>query len=483
MDFGCAGRNAIRKRSPGKPAFAIIVALLLLPLFGAEATYPIEVVPPTKAWSQLLESWESFRYYLDEGNLAAAREELQLVMESKRDGAMGALPAHSIALIRLAEEFHNKGELETAAWLGEFAHGLAPKTVSVHLALARYNLGGGPIAPGRSLSHYIRSIKIITEDFPGLYRFLGRLSIYPVVFLALFGFVFSVTALFRYAPLLAHDFRDLYPADIISGWMTRGLLAVLLLLPLAAGFSFWWLICCCLIVLSLYMKRSERLLVYLWLIALLATPWLLEYHTIFAGARSDHVLQAALRVRNGVIAGADREVLEDTVSKRPDDMLARFSLARLLTREGRFNKAVLVYEPALKDPRTAQEAYNNVAEIYMWDRNLDTVYLALSEATEAGPQRAEIMFNLGQYFLEAEDHTRMEEYFNVARSIDEARLDEMLVLAKERKLNRFMASLPVPWPLVWERSIRGSALSSAALPGIWNKWMGPPGGLLSWPRF
>jgi tetratricopeptide (TPR) repeat protein len=288
----------------------------------------------------------------------------------------------------------------------------------------------------------------------------------------------GLICLFRYGVLLFHDFSDLFPSRKMPGVLSVLLCLLMLGLPVAAGLSWWWLVSWWLVVMSAYMKRGEAFLACLWFIFLLGSPVFLSRYGVFAATRSDAALMAALRVRSGVPSGSDLSVLESELDKRPDDLLVRFSLAQLLQREGRFNKAATVYGPLFGDKRTAQEAYNDVAEIYLWNGQLDQVFRALSAAVDSGGPRAEVLFNLGQYYREAEQLVQMDKEYNAARRIDQKKVELLTDRGGEWKLNRFMASLPAPRSLVWERSLAGSAMAGAAFPAIWNSWMGWPSGLL-----
>jgi len=457
----------------------IVMAALVCVLPGAAGARAerMEVVSPSAAWNRFLARWNDFREHLEKGESADAAKQLDQVLSAKWDGGLGDLPVHATALIRWAEKLYQRGDRETAERLTEYAQKLAPGSFRVQLSLARYYLGGGPVEPGKSVSYYLASLRTLEDDFGALYWLGGRFCIYPLVFMGLLGSVLGLTCLFRYGVLLFHDFSDLFPARKMPVVLSDALCILVLGLPLAAGLSWWWLVSWWLLVMSLYMKRGEVVLACLWFIFLLSAPVLLSRYSVFAATRSDAALYAALRVRNGVPTGSDRSVLEEALQKRPDDLLARFSLAQLLQREGRFNKAVSVYEPLLKDKRTAQEAYNNIAEIYLWDGQLEPVFRALSAAVDSGGPRAEVLFNLGQYYQEAEQLVRMDEQYKAASAINQKKVEQLTARGGEWKLNRFMASLPVPRSLVWERSVSGSAMAGAAFPAIWNAWMGQPSGL------
>ncbi len=439
---------------------------------------PIKLVTPGMAWSRFLDKWDDFLLHMEKEKYGDAKNDLAEALDDKYDGALGDLPEYSIVLLRWAERLKKQGDHETAAFLIEKSAELSPSSVMVHLSLARYNLGGGQIKPGEAIGSYMDAVGALADDFPILYRGMARALSFPLAFLFLFGMLFGLVMIARYGVLFMHDFGDFLPRKRVPHWPAIPLGGVAFMLPLAASLSWQYLIAWWFLLLSIYMKRSERVIVYLFLLALVPTPLLMEKYAVLAANVSDDVLSAALEIRNGVADDEEMEILEKALEKDPDDALVQFSLAQFLQRRGQFNRAADIYKGALsEDPAAGQAAYNNLAEIYLANGDLESVYRALSLAESKGESVVEVVFNLAQYHNEAEEMLRYEEEYSRAQSIDEPRLEFLRYRAQQRKLNRIMANLPAPHSLVWERSVRGSAMAGAAGPALWHKWMGPPPGL------
>jgi len=453
--------------------FPYLLALLLFNSLAASAQDGIEeTVPPAKAWGLFLQRWEDLRTSLEERNTASAERAAEDLLEAKWDGALGDLGEPAIALLRWASRLHKEGDPEAAAWMAETAEKLAPGSVEVRLALARYYLGGGPSDPEAAISHYLLLPDLYATDFNAGMRGIGRVFASLVLFIGFLGAVLALANAVRYGTLLAHDLGDFFPPGLISQWIVRAVTLAILVLPLAAGLSFWWLAAWWLIVFSLYMKGAERAMVLIWVVFLAVTPIMISKYGLFMASRSESVLQSAIDVRNGVPDAEDRSVLEDALEKDPEDLLARVALAEIYKRNGQLNRAVITYRPALKDPVTSQMAYNNVAEIYYVAGDLESVSRALSAAMDAGPERVELLYNLSQYYNQSGELLKVEEQFERARNIDEKKLS--LIREKEgpRRINRALAAMPIPAELYWERVMRGSPAAVAVYPGLWTKWMG-----------
>lgn len=438
----------------------------------------MEVVPPGRAQARFMEQWEVFRSaYAREGLKDEAKAAFEQALEGKWDGGLGNQPVRALVLVGWAEQSEARGDVNAATYLLEGAQKLAPRSVRLELALARYYLGGGRFEPLKSLSHFRRAAADLSEDFPELFRFLGRLCMVPLVFLWLFGLVIGLILILRYAPLLAHDLSDFFPPEKIPAGLTWALTGVLLLLPLAAGLSVWWLLGWWLVIFSLYMSGGERAAAYLWLILLLGSPWLTEKYALFSAARADEALQAVLRVRGGAPTAEDVQLLKEAHDQDPEDLLIGFSLAQLLQREGRFNEALAAYADSLASDRTDQAAYNNVAEIYFAAGDVRSAFQALSRAREEEPTKVEILFNLSQYYKQSGQEPEMNEQLGNAQDLDADRVKELQDKAGVNRLNRILAGLPAPGALVWARALQRSPEKIALVERTQNLWLGPPGEL------
>jgi len=471
------------KSSP--PILILFALLLLLPAAAAAQANPLEIVTPDSAYTAFVLQFRDALVHLDKGEKPLAREALQGALSDKWDGGLGDLPAFAGLLLRQADKSFKNGDPEFAAEIAATAERLAPGAVETQLALSRYNLGGGPLAPGAAAADLFRAAGLLANDPLPLYRLLGRLFVLPVALLGVFGIGFALILAGRYLVLLMHDLKDLFPAGNLAWWLSLPLAAALLLLPLSAGFSWWWLASWWFMVFFLYMKTSERVVAYVWFALLLAAPLSVQYYSVLAADRQDPVLMAAIRARNGVPAAADVPVLEETLRKNPDDLLARVTLGDLLRRQGRFNAAVEAYTPVFKDGQVGQLAYNNVAEIYYAVGDMKSAQNALLSAQNAGPPQVEIFHNLGQVYQATGEMAKMGDEYKKARELDEGRADELQQHTEGftegghvHRLNRVMAAMEIPFGLIWARSLRGSAVARMVESGVWRQWWGAPAGVV-----
>jgi len=477
------------------------------------ARFDANMAETAEAWEKFLVHWNNFQKSFRDQEWEDANAELIKAITWKNIGAHGDLPERAVALIRLTEEvdgwtdprYQNPAAKENvAAALIGWAKKFAPRSVSLHLSLARYYMGPGGYDPNKAINHYSLAADCVWEDLPALQRALGWLFIYPLAVLWLFGLVFCALLALRYFVLLNRDFSAYFPGGGLPGPVRVLPAILLLLLPVAAGLSSWWLLSWLIVVFSIYMIKEELAFAFLWFALLFASPLLLERHSRMAGARADEDLWAAVRVRNGVALADDLSRLEQAYRKNPGDPIIKFSHARLLQKRGELYRASEVYLNGIddEDPAVQLAVYNNLAEIYLakayqharkrgrveregvlqWGRDkeeLNDGYRALKKAesigADIGERRFEIQYNLSRY-LEEKEGIKGSDEWATAISLGGERMNDLTDRFSRYCLNRHLTAMPFPEKKLLDRLLSGNPEHyGPILSGVWRKWMGPPG--------
>ncbi len=116
-----------------------------------------------------------------------------------------------------------------------------------------------------------------------------------------------------------------------------------------------------------------------------------------AGAQPPDGVRAA--IQRGDIAQALQR-LEQHLMEHPDDLPARFLLARLHSRQGRIEEAIAGYEEMLKQHPQTPEIYNNLAALYVSKGNLDQARLILEQGMQTSPAYASLYRNISALYME-----------------------------------------------------------------------------------
>jgi len=123
-------------------------------------------------------------------------------------------------------------------------------------------------------------------------------------------------------------------------------------------------------------------------VALLAAP---------LAARSDELGDADLLLRAGRTAQA-LETIDAYLTKKPNDMQARFLKGLILTEQKRENEAIDVFVRLTQDNPEYAEPYNNLAVLYAAQGNLEGARKALETAVRVNPKYITAQENLGDVY-------------------------------------------------------------------------------------
>ena len=107
------------------------------------------------------------------------------------------------------------------------------------------------------------------------------------------------------------------------------------------------------------MKRRDRVFVYLYLLVLLISPWILNTASIFFNASASGKLKAIVQVNE---SRGNKYAL--SVLKGRDDPVELFSYALALKREGRYTEAIFIYNELVAKRPTARR-YTIILQIVM----------------------------------------------------------------------------------------------------------------------
>jgi hypothetical protein len=243
-------------------------------------------------------------------------------------------------------------------------------------------------------------------------------------------------------PLFSHDIQE------------AGSKALILLVLLFSLFGPLYLLGGLLIIISFYMKKWDRIIVYLYLLFLLSLPLVFSAFSIVFNAPSSGTLKAVVQVNE---SKGNKYAL--SVLRNKDNSVELFSYALALKREGGYIEAIDIYTKllALKpDSRT----YNNLANCYVAVNDLEKAKELYIKAAELKALPS-VLYNLSQVYRETLNFDKGEEYFLSAQRLDNDAVSRFRTIAG-RNPNRFVVDEGLPFPALWKYS-RASAFHSPAL--------------------
>lgn len=261
-------------------------------------------------------------------------------------------------------------------------------------------------------------------------------------------------------PLLFHDVRE-HPSRI-------ALFFVMVILALISPLLF---IAAVLILLGIYMKPSDKVIVYSYLAFLLISPLLYKTASMFLQAYSSGSLKAIVQVNE-----ARDNTYASTALKDARDYPSLFSYALARKRLGQYDEALPLFR-SLTEMRRDPRAYVNLGNCFIGQyaleegaRNrLEEAAKIYFESINLKPL-ASAYYNLSQVYREMLDFPKGEEFFSAAIAIDRIAVAQYRAVSGKSP-NRLVADEPLTrgdfWDYIGGRFTRTSTLGTSVVsPGI-----------------
>lgn len=349
------------------------------------------------------------------------------------------------------------------------ARSYSPDLPSVHFNLAQksfslsgfgFGLGTGS-GPGSGL---LQSIDHLVDGFNAYARnFWWSFTLSGAFFFSfLFSCILSYAVLIAVRlpldiPLITHDLQE--SPERALGLIILMLLSIISPLCLLAGI---------LLLIGLHMRRTDRNVVYVFLIFLLFLPLLAATASMYISVPSSGTIKAV--VQTNELKGNNYAVAN--LGKSADDT-ERFSYALALKREGFYREAIAVYaELAAKKPdaRVLVNLGNCYVGLYNFDEknksSLDDAAKYYSQAISTKPLTS-AYYNLSQVERELLEFAKGAEYFRTALNSDRAAVTRYRSIS-DRQANRFVIdetlSISEQWEYASKKAKRGYTFGLTILP-------------------
>ncbi|MEJ2696530.1 MAG: hypothetical protein P8013_07755 [Candidatus Sulfobium sp.] len=341
----------------------------------------------------------------------------------------------------------------------EKALSCAPDLPSAYFALSRASFSLSAAGILKSVDFLIQGMNAYSRNFWWSFSLKASLFFSLALSFIIAVTLVVVTRLFGDVPLLTHDISE-------SGTMA-GVLPLLLLLALAGPLV---LIGCLLVILALYMKKTDRVLLYMYLLFLLFSPLLFRTASLFVSSYSSGSLKAIVQTNGNGGNGYALSVLEGL-----DDYDSLFTYALAEKREGHYEKAISLYERLLEkkpDARVYVDLGNCYIGLYNFRESrksyLDKAETFYRKALEIKPL-ASAYYNMSQVSRERLDFTGGNEYYKSALGLDRVAV-ALYSMESSRTPNRFVADETLPGPVIRNymraRYEKTSALGFTPLPVV-----------------
>ncbi len=368
-------------------------------------------------------------------------------VESRLDSGLRNSEVSSYLLLEEAQ-----ADRTQAAGLLLKATAYSPDLPSLHFERARTAFSLSYAGIFNSVDHLISGIDAYSRNFWWSFSLIGAAFLGLVLSFIAVIFIIVLVRIFRDLPLLSHEIRE-------SGHNV----AVLLILLFCSLISPLLFLAGILILLGLYMRRIDKILVYIFLAFLIVSPLLFRAVSRLLQVSSSGSMKAIVAVnesRDNAYALAALKTL--------DEPHALFSYGLALKRSGIYEEALETYGSLLKT-ETSAAAYVNLGNVYAAQNRLEEAVKSYQTAIAISPL-ASAYYNLSQIYREGLDFEKGNEYFSKALKADRDAVSGFRVIAG-RSPNRIVADETIPhssfWSLAWKAPGTTSGFNLSVLP-VWS---------------
>lgn len=331
--------------------------------------------------------------------------------------------AYSRLLIRQAHD--NRQE---AVALLKKALAASPDLPLVYFELSMHSFSPSVTGILDSFDYLIQGIDAYGRNFWWSLTLIGSIFFAFVLSFLLAAVILAFIRLVPDMPLLIHDIQESpRRAGFFAAVVALSAISPLLLV---AGV---------LILLGIYMKRSDKAVVYAYLVFLVCSPLVFKTASQIAQASSSGALKAIVQVNE-----SRGNTYAASVLRNSSDIPSVFSYALAVKRQGLYSDAIPLFKSLLArwpDPRVYVDLGNSYIGLYNFDESKKD---ALEEAARYYSQSIGIRplssayYNLSQVSREMLDFPKGDEYFAAALSINRTAVAEYRSISG-RTPNRIVA--------------------------------------------
>lgn len=327
----------------------------------------------------------------------------------------------------------------------------SPDLPAVYFKLFWGSLTSSPQSIYDSIHYLMRGFGAYRNNFWWLFNLLGILYLGALLAVVAVLFFIVLVRLPMDVPLINHEIRE----------DSRMALVYIVALVLSSLGPLYF-IAAMLMIISLYFRRSSRIVTYCFFGALIALPLLMKPVEIFLSASTWPELKAIVAVNQGQDNAYALQVLPGKGGREE-----LFSLALAQKREGLYGKAITSYEELLSKYSGDAIVYNNLANCYAILKMYDRARELYEKAVSISPM-ASAYYNLSQLSRELLDFSSGDRYFDDAKRISPDAVGRFRALTSTEP-NRFYFDEVLPMKELWAHALtaRGREIGSFSYLPLW----------------
>lgn len=347
--------------------------------------------------------------------------------EEQLDKGIRNSEAYSYFLIEKSKADSSKAEKTL-----EEALRCSPDLPAVYFALLKTSFPFSTERMYKAYGYMLKGIEAYERNFWWSFTVAGSLFLSFIISFILSMVIIIMVRLPGDLPLFSHDIMEQKDRILLLLILISALIGPLLLI---GGI---------LIILGLYLKKMDRVVVYLYLVFLLISPWVFKASSMVFSIPSSDVLKAVIEVNESRDNGYALSILRNS-----EDDGALYSYALALKREGRYDEAIHIYNKLIArkpDP----VFYNNLANCYVAKNDMERAKQLYEKSMQMRPL-VSACYNMSQVLRRTLDLVKGEEYFLYAQKIDPDSVSRFQAIFSQNP-NRLVIDEVLPISALWQYS-------------------------------
>ena len=401
------------------------------------------------------------------------KRELDQLYQLKLDKGIRNVPILSFILIRESKRARDKEDADQAIQMATYSIKFSPDLPRPYFELARALWYQNPFQLYKILTEVLRGGLVQFQYFSTSLRlFYNVFYILSNAILMTF-IIFGIVVMIKYFPLYFYDIRKNMTQEI-SRLLFNSLKIIILFIPFFFRLDMVWALFLWSVLLWGYVTKREKQLILVFLIVSVYLPFFLRSSSSFLDGASSDILFEMNQTNHEDWGRATEEKLGTWLTTHPNDSEVLFTLGLAKKRKGDYAEAEEFYRKAIQqDPKFA-EAFSNLGNVYLAQKQTSLAIASYQQATELNPYRGAYYFNLYRaYSQETFLSGKTDKAFQRARQLDPTLVDYYMnidIPNRPLNLNRLVIDEVLSPQRLWERFLDSFIGREGILFRLFNAW-------------
>lgn len=409
--------------------------------------------------------WFGREKFLQIGETAKARQQLDLLWERQMEMGIRNLPDYGEVLVREARRDLEVGEVEKAREVLTMAAKLSPEFLPLYFANASLVLEKSFWDVLGAAQEIAKGFKAVGRSFKLQSWVLANIFATVSAGLSFFFAVFIIALVFRNAGRASHDISEIFPVRVspgarrIMGW-------IVFFLPAIIGLPIWWWFIVVGMLLWPYVTRIPRVVLFLAVLYLLSLPWQTKVFSSLLSMHRQPFLERVISVREDHWDRGDFLALKQMSEEKGAAPLALATMGLAAKRLGDFEEAESIFQEAAEISPDDAALWNNLGNLALNRKEVDQAISHYERAVQIDPNLFSARYNLSLAYRDKFLFPQGEQESRRAVEIDSEANAYYTSIAGEH-FNRYTVDELPSLKAVWQQALQENKWQRATADHLW----------------